>query len=87
VALYQADRSTRDPRGRIRGGGAPPGGAACWAGDLGAAESTGGAPGPRAYWRTSGDAPGLARGVAGAGTENAERDDIDNMLGIVNRIR
>ena len=29
----------------------------------------------------------MARGVAGAGTENAEREDIDNMLGIVNRLR
>ncbi len=72
----------------MRGGGAiPPVGAADVAGGFDAVVSVRGAPGVRAYCRVPGVAPGRAGGAADGLTENADREEVDNMRGMVNRIR
>ena len=49
--------------------------------------SAGDDPGPRAYWRTPGDTPGVGGGTDERSTEKADREEIESMLGSVNRIR
>lgn len=65
----------------------PAGGAACCGMGLDEDGSVGGAPGPRAYWRTPGETPGLGGGTDERPTENADREEIESIRGSVNRIR
>lgn len=80
-----AVRSTNEPRGSVLGGAAPPGGAGDAGGGVG--DPAGAAAGPRAYCVVPGDVAGRAGGAAGGGTENADKEEVDNMAGIMNRIR
>jgi hypothetical protein len=72
----------------MRVGGVPslPGGGKI-AGGVGAGVPAGGAPVVRAYWAGPGGARGRSRGTAGGMTENADREEVESMRGIMIRIR